>query len=549
MNRISTVAVGALMFLSASVSRAHFPFIVPVDAQSAKLILSETLDADDEVAIEIIAGTTLESTDTAGVSTPVVLEKPADHAFKIALPGQGARVIHGTSDLGVVQRGNSPAHRLIYYPKTILGDVANNTIQLKNVPVELVPAHNAGGIKLLLLIDGKPAPAQPVRVIEPDGSQDEYITDNTGYTKDFAATGRYGAWARHWVDATGNIDGKPYMQIRHYATLVFEHTPELAAESAPPATQPVTSELSNVQAQPFGHLPEPSASFGATLHDGWLYIYGGHIGQRHDYSTQTVTGNFSRLNLADPTRWESLPGGVSVQGMNLATYAGKIYRAGGMRPRNAPDQPEDNISENQAAVFDPSTRLWTPLPVLPVARSSHDVIVIDHTLYVVGGWLMQGSDEDQTWLSDMHVLDLKSTDAKWKSIPQPFARRALIAAAVEQDLYVMGGFDADDKPQLEVDIFNTTTRQWRKGPSLPGPAINGFAPAAAVVNKQLYVSVATGQIYRLSPAGDTWQPVARATPRIVHRIVAHGTQLILIGGARGDTMTDIIETIDTATIK
>ena len=68
----------------------------------------------------------------------------------------------------------------------------------------------------------------------------------------------------------------------------------------------------------FATMPEKTSSFGAVASDGWLYVYGGHIAPTHSYSTEAVSGRFARLNLSAGPRWEELPGGPRLQGMNLA---------------------------------------------------------------------------------------------------------------------------------------------------------------------------------------------------------------------------------------
>ena len=72
------------------------------------------------------------------------------------------------------------------------------------------------------------------------------------------------------------------------------------------------------------------------------------------------------MKLADGKTWEELPGGPGLQGMNLASYGGKVYRVGGMEPRNKPGDPTDNHSVADVACFDPEMGKWESLPPLPV---------------------------------------------------------------------------------------------------------------------------------------------------------------------------------------
>jgi hypothetical protein len=41
--------------------------------------------------------------------------------------------------------------------------------------------------------------------------------------------------------------------------------------------------------------------------------------------------------------------------------------------------------------------------------------------------------------------------------------------------------------------------------------------------------------------GGTWELIGRASPRIVHRLVADGNRVLVLGGAKGGTNLDSIE--------
>jgi N-acetylneuraminic acid mutarotase len=295
---------------------------------------------------------------------------------------------------------------------------------------------------------------------------------------------------------------------------------------------------------PFPVLPESSSSLGAVACDGWLYVFGGHTGKTHEYSTESVSGKFRRIRLDGGTKWEELPGGPGLQGMNLAAAHGKIYRVGGMQPRNAPGEPSDNVSVAAAMKFDPATKQWSALPDLPEPRSSHDVVALDDQLYVVGGWNMRGRDQPTMWPKSAYVLDLQQPGAKWQSIAQPFQRRALTAAAANHKLYVIGGFTEESDTAESVNIFDPKTGQWTDGPPIPGDGV-GFAPAACESGGRVFVSTSKGRVYSLNAAGDQWVEVGEMkVPRMVHRMVPlRADALIAVGGASHKGDARIVEVI------
>jgi N-acetylneuraminic acid mutarotase len=275
--------------------------------------------------------------------------------------------------------------------------------------------------------------------------------------------------------------------------------------------------------------------------DGWLYIYGGHIAPTHSYSTAAVSGQFHRLRLNGKPEWEQLRGGPPMQGMNLVAIDGKIYRVGGMSPHNSPGTPADNYSTADNARFDPATNQWEALPPLPEPRSSHDVVVIGNKIIVTGGWAIRGNRTD--WADTLAILDLSAKSPAWTTAPQPFRRRALMAAAIDGKMYVIGGFDAKNQIVRDVAVYDPATNTWSQGPQLPdGPGIS-FAPAAAVHHGDLYVSVSDGTLYRLNKASIQWEKTGKSTPRLAHRIASDGNSILVIGGAENGRNFDLIELI------
>jgi len=279
-------------------------------------------------------------------------------------------------------------------------------------------------------------------------------------------------------------------------------------------------------------LPEAVSSLGAVVCDGYVYTYGGHAGKRHSYSRETTSGKFRRLSLANPaTGWQELPGGRKLQGLALVTNGSKIYRIGGMEPRNAKNEPADCYSTSECAVFDPATKQWSPLPSLPNGRSSHDAVQVENTLVVVGGWHQQGLAGKPIWHDTVFVMDLSQPAPKWESTPQPFRRRALQIVANNGRVYCIGGLTPDGEIDKEVEVFDVARRTWSTAPPLPGPMMNGFAPGVAVSQGTVFASPADGTVYRLTESA--WEPVGKLLhKRFVHRLVTlPDGSLLALGGA------------------
>ncbi len=303
------------------------------------------------------------------------------------------------------------------------------------------------------------------------------------------------------------------------------------------ATQPSAPQASaELPAASLAPLPETVPSFGAVTAGGWLYAFGGHKGERHEYSAEMVSGSFQRLRLSDGRAWESLPSATPGQGLPLVAHHGYIYRIGGMAARNLSGAKQDLYSMTVVQQFDPRSKTWQDFISLPAPRSSHDAVVLGDQLYVLGGWQLVGGTNKPAWPANGLVLDLAHPKSGWREIPQPFQRRALALAAIGSRVFCMGGMDSNNEPTLAVDIYDTASGQWTKGPDLPKGKFKGFSCSAIAQAGRVYVTAFQGDLLRLATDSQSWEVVGHLEhPRMAHRLVTAGsTQLIALGGEDGE---------------
>lgn len=289
-------------------------------------------------------------------------------------------------------------------------------------------------------------------------------------------------------------------------------------------------------------LIDAVASFGATVHDGALYVYGGHVGRVHAHSIENISPGFRRLVLEAGRTWEDLPPGPLLQGTVLVSDGASLYRVGGMTASNTTAaEPEILRSSRSAARYNAAAGRWEPLPDLPVGRSSHDAVVAGGTLYVVGGWELRGRDGEPVWADAVLALDLDGR-SEWREIPAPFKRRALAAGTAGGRIYALGGLRPADGAALRVDVLDPATGEWSAGPDMPEAGrLQGFGAAATSHRGRIFISQADGKVYRLADSGDAWEHATRLEhPRFMHRLVPFGGHLLGVGGsARGGHVTVI----------
>ena len=215
------VVVGAIGIVN--VASAHFPFLVPDGPSKGKAVFSDNLKPDAAVPIDRIANTKLTViADGKAAELMWTLDKAAN-CYTFDVPGSGSRIVVGTTDYGILQRGDSKPFLLQYYPKAVFGDVpaVEKATVGDRVPLELVPVVAGGKIRFTALAGGKPLAKVDVALLIPGEAKSKDVkTDDAGRTPEFDKAGLYGAQVRLVEMKAGERDGKKYDEIRHYATLV-----------------------------------------------------------------------------------------------------------------------------------------------------------------------------------------------------------------------------------------------------------------------------------------------------------------------------------------
>lgn len=544
----------------ANVSSAHFLWVKSVEADGKpqalayfnenpfdesyhfpkKLANTKLFFRSADGKLNEIAGKVVDTDEQSGIIGPI-----AD-AKALVLQTSQQYGIYGTS-------------LLVYHAKHIRGTSAaelNAAGTSQDLKLEIVPNVKVKDIELKVLWNGKPLAGVPVTLFVGDDDSSEKKTNDDGVaTFEFKQLGFVGVLTNTLEkDKSGELDGKKYKGVMHYASLTF--TVAAKGEQAPAANdgkekaknskktkKPAPSSSSSI----LKPLPEPLASFGGVVCDGWLYIYGGHIGEEHEHSAANLSKHFRRIKLDGGKEWEELLMQTALQGLPLVTHRGKVYRIGGLNVRNATADDDENLhSTAEFAEYDPKTLKWTSLTPLPAARSSHNATVIGDRLYVAGGWRLEGKSPG-TWEQSALVYDFTKPESGWQELAQPKFKRRAIAAGVWRDRFVViGGINAKGKVSTQSFTFDPQTNEWSKGPKLPGSGIAGFGVSAWNRDGSLYVCGLKGKLFRFSDDGSSWEECGRVeTPRFFHQLLpAPNGGLMVVGGASEDGHIASIERVE-----
>lgn len=289
-------------------------------------------------------------------------------------------------------------------------------------------------------------------------------------------------------------------------------------------------------------LQVPVTSFGAAALGDDVYALGGYHGVPHQYSRDGQSRDLTRIRMAgEPTVVSRLEHGL--QSVALVAHSGRLIRVGGLRATNRHGDPAVLTSVADVAAYDPNTGRWTDLPALPEPRSSHMAAVLGDSLYVAGGWRLDGQPARAEWAATLAVLDLSDPDARWEELPAPMRVRGLALAAVGTRVFALGGMEPGGTFSSQVHIFDVAERAWSEGPSFPGTA---FGMAAAAMGERLVASGVDGVVYIWDPReGAAWQAEGHMlAPRFFHQLVATNDRVVAIGGTEGMSPQDRIPHIE-----
>jgi hypothetical protein len=524
--RKSVALAVLLVAVGAQASFAHFPWLAVDGEGRALLFFGESPEERTYHTPEAIAQAKVfaRSGDGKPAQLDLAIVEEDDYIGR-----RSAKPVAKDAELEMTcEYGLYHGMLLTYYARHLPGDdaaaweKAGAAKDLK-LNVSAKPAKE-GAVTIAVAWDGKPLKDAGVTLADSSGESQEGKTDDLGeVTFKKVAGGLIGVTANFVEEVKGEVDGKKYHSAGHYATLTFQNGEGPAAAKTTAAVDAKAAATD---------LPEPVASFGGAVADGWLYLYSGHIGGEHEHSKDNLSQHFRRKEIGGK-EWEELPMETPLQGLPLVAHGGKLYRVGGLSARNAEGEDEDIHSVAEFSCFDPATKKWTALAPLPEARSSHDAVVIGDTLYVLGGWTLAGSSKG-TWVDTAWSFDLTKPDGAWQALPSPnFRRRALAVAEWNGKLIALGGMGEDHDISRAVDALDLKTGEWSKVADLPGEGMDGFGVSAWNLDGELYASGTQDSLFRLSDDGAEWEAIVElAQPRFFHRLLPGKPGILLaVGGA------------------
>jgi N-acetylneuraminic acid mutarotase len=170
---------------------------------------------------------------------------------------------------------------------------------------------------------------------------------------------------------------------------------------------------------------------------------------------------------------------------------------------------------------------WEPHSSAPTPRRFVAVAAVRDRIYVIGGKSALGGALNE-------VYDPK-IDLWLERAPMPLELHNLAAAALDGNMYAVGGFSGDD-PVSDAYEYNPLSDQWRSIAPLPAPR---GALAVAVLDGKIYAvggrgpEGPVGTFERYDPKLNAWETLA-ALPHPREALVAEAldNRIHVIGGAK-----------------
>lgn len=189
---------------------------------------------------------------------------------------------------------------------------------------------------------------------------------------------------------------------------------------------------------------------------GLIYIIGAFTGNYPDEKPVPVIYTY------DPAadRWavgDSIPSSRLRGSAGAVLYNGQIYLVSGLR--------NGHIGDHKPWLdrYNPADGSWTVLPDAPRARDHFKAVVVQDTLYLMGGRRSMVDEEAfQNTIQEVDVFNFKAQTWNTLQDPLPTPRAGCACLVFRDDILVIGGeSNSQTTAHSEVEAFNTVSQTWR----------------------------------------------------------------------------------------
>ncbi len=224
----------------------------------------------------------------------------------------------------------------------------------------------------------------------------------------------------------------------------------------------------------------------------------------------------------------------------VAEVDGIIYAIGGSRGLEGVDT---------VYAYEPAGDVWTAKAAMPTPRMRATAAVVEGKIYVFGG--LFDTFDATTVTTAVEVYD-PATDTWEAGTDMPTATWDSAAAAVDGEIYVIGGYPGPDQWTSSVQVYDPAGDSWDTAADMP-TSRGGLG--VSVVDGLIYavggwpgsrIPFATEALEIYDPATDTWTVAAgMPTPRDWFTTAAIDGKVYALGGLTyGDAWASIVHDVE-----
>jgi N-acetylneuraminic acid mutarotase len=265
-------------------------------------------------------------------------------------------------------------------------------------------------------------------------------------------------------------------------------------------------------------------------------------------------GGWGLNEMYDPSTntWTNLqPVPTSRVYFGTAAYQNKIYVIGGQDQLHYPWDPSKfyviEVVTGVNEVYDPATGTWENKTSMPTPRNHLQANLVGGKIYLIGGQTQQPLDDPSAeHTSDLTEVYDPATDSWTTMAPIPNPVYGYASAVMDEQIYIISGWNPNASLSNLVQIFNPKTNIWSLGKSIPTPVRDASAGATSGVAAQKRIYVIGGsadatraggehgtnltQVY--DPEADAWSKGAdMPTERWGLAVAVTNDKLYAMGGA------------------
>ena len=278
-------------------------------------------------------------------------------------------------------------------------------------------------------------------------------------------------------------------------------------------------------------MPTPRGGLGLAVVSGKIYAIGGtgvnqlaSTNEEYNPSTNQWTSKMSM-----PT---------ARTGFAIAVYQDKIYVIGGTVGDNG------YVGNNE--MYDPVTNTWQTKASMPTPRADLSANIVDGKIYLIGGKRYSSATPFYSETNINEVYD-PLTDTWTAKTPLPTGVQGYGSVVINQSIYIIGGSRISSTSGISItvstnQVYSTQTENWSLAAALPEPTNYGsaittgglMAPSLTYFIGGFISGQASGETRIYSPANNSWSSGSpMTTPRAYLGLVLLNDIIYAIGGFDG----------------